>query len=131
MHHLNVTIFDGANQLTHWMGSPSEEGGELTMIDMTPPGGPPQFDFDSTGNDRTPRTFTVETRILGATEAEQNAFKERYKEGTIFSSNNITGLTPGINYVVQSANVGHNDKEESSKLTIKLHEIGSVEGATP
>lgn len=130
MQHLNVTIFDGAKRLTHWQGSPSEEGGELTMINMTPPGGPPQFDFDNTGKDRTPKTFTVETKILGSTLVSQMAFIADYKVGTLFLSDNITGLEAGINYVVQSANVGHNDKEEPSKLTIKLHEVGSLSGST-
>lgn len=128
--HLNVSIFDGANQLTHWMGSPASEGGELMMIDMSPVGGPPQFDYDTDGSDRTPYTFTVETKILGATQAARNEFVARYANGKVFASDNITGLPSGINFVVQSANVSHNDKEEGSKLTIKLHEVGPVPAAS-
>lgn len=123
-HHLNVTIFDGANQLTHWMGSPSAEGGELVMINMGAVGGPPAFDYDAGGDDRTPFTFTVETKILGATQAEREAFQARYAVGTIFPSSSITGLPSGINFVVQSSLPTHNDGEEPSKLTIKLHEVG-------
>jgi hypothetical protein len=130
-HHLNITIFDDDDELTHWKGSPTEDGGELKLIDMSPPGGPPQFDFDSTGNDRSPRTFEVETLILGETKADQDAFRAKYPEGKVISSDDITGLKPGVNYVIQKTGVTHSDGEDGSKLKLSLHEVGSANGATP
>lgn len=131
MSHLNVTIFDGANKLTHWRGSPATSGGALKMVNATPVGGPPQMDWDTTGDDRDPYEFNVETDILGADQAAQDAFIARYKQGILFSSDVITGLPAGVNFVVQEANVTHNDGEDASRLALKLMEVGSINGGVP
>lgn len=131
MSHLNVTIFDGAKRLTHWRGSPSSSGGELKMIDSSPVGGPPQMDWDTTGQDRKPYSFDVETDILGADKTAQDAFILTYKQGTLFSSTNISGLPTGVNFVVSEANVTHNRDESPSLLKLKLMEVGSANGGVP
>ncbi len=126
MNHLNVQMLDGDNQITHWTGSPSSSGGDLTLTNCTPIGGPPYFDYDTTGNDRKPYTFKVETKILGANKAAQDAFIAKYKQGTVFPSSSISGLPTGLDFVVQSANVKHSDGENPSMLEIGLHEIGQT-----
>lgn len=127
MSHLNVNI---AN-LTHWRGSPSASGGTLKMVNATPVGGPPQMDWDTTGNDREPYEFDMETDILGADSTAQKAFIASYKQGTILDSDDISGMPTGINFVVIEANPVHNDGEDASRLQIKLREVGSTNGGVP
>ncbi len=131
MSHLNVTIFDADRRLTHWRGSPAISGGTLNMVNATPVGGPPQMDWDTTGNDRAAYEFEVETDVLGANKAEQDAFIAVYKVGTSFASDDISGLPSGVNFVVTESNVTHNDGEDASRLTIHLMEVGSINGGVP
>jgi len=124
MHRLNVTILDGANKLTHWTGSPSAEGGALRGIDMSPVGGPPIFDYDTTGNDREQIKFTVETKIPGTTETAREAFVARYARGTRFIGNKITGMPGGgeFDWIVENALIRHNADDGPSMLAITLAE---------
>jgi hypothetical protein len=124
MHHLNVHILDGENELTHWVGSPSVEGGELNGVDMSPVGGPPVWDYDTSGNDRTQYRFTVETKIIGTSEAAQKAFIAKYAVGTQFPDAVISGVPEGLDWVVAMANPTHNAENEPSTLQIRLDEVG-------
>ena len=124
MHRCNVTILDGDDQITHWTGSPSEEGGALRAIDMTPVGGPPTFVYCGI-NDRDQIKFNVETKILGATDEEQYAFIARYARGTIFTAAHITGLPLNIDWIVENATVRHSaEGNNPSTLSIVLAELG-------
>lgn len=133
---LNVNILTGANQMDFWEGSPASEGGELDMIDVSPVNGPPQFDYDDTGNARKPYMFKMDSKIPGATTAAQDAYILKYKKGTKFTSDQITGLSSitggNIDFVVSQANVKHSDGQENARstLSITLHEVGPVNGAT-
>jgi hypothetical protein len=129
MSHLNVSIFGADKKLTHWRGSPAFSGGALKMVNSTPVGGPPQMDWDTSGKDREPYEFAVETDILGATKTEQDAFIAVYKPGTSIPADTISGAPPGINFVIAEANPTHNDGEEASRLAIRCVEVGSLDGA--
>ena len=125
MHRLNVTILDGDDQLTHWMGTPSQEGGALRGIDMSPVGGPPVFDYDPEGKDREQSKFNVDTKIIGKTDADRLAFIAKYKRGTRFTNANITGLPAGVDWIVENALVKHaSDGNNASTLSITLAEAG-------
>lgn len=125
MNRLNVTILDGNDQLTHWVGSPSVEGGELKGINESGVGGPPVWAYDETGNDRDRYTFPIETKILGADESAQNAFIAKYALGTRFNSPTISGLPADLDWIVTKANVKHDaDGENPSILSITLSEVG-------
>lgn len=132
MHRLNVTILDGSNQLTHWRGSPSVDGGALMGIDVSPVGGPPHFEYGTT--DREQMKITLETVILGADEAEQNAFIKKYSRGTVFSAPQISGISGiaglpddvlALDWVVENHRVRHNATgNDPSVLEITLAELG-------
>lgn len=125
MHYLNVKILDGDDELTHWTGSPSAEGGALRGIDMSPVKGPPVWDYDPTGNSREQLKFTIDTKIIGSTEAKQNSFIAKYKRGTIFSGAAISGMPTAIGWIVENALVKHSaEGNTASTLTITLAEIG-------
>lgn len=124
MHRLNVQILDGDNQLTYWTGTPSQEGGALKGIDMSPVGGPPIFDYDPTGNDREQIKFNVDTKIPGNTPQAREAFIAKYARGTTFEAATISGVPAGIDWVVENALVKHSDEGSTpSILTITLAEI--------
>ena len=132
MHRLNVTILDGDDELTHWVGTPSQEGGALRGIDMSPTGGPPTWDYDEDDEDREQMKFTVETKILGTTDAEREAFRVKYKRGTKFLGSKISGMPPGLDWVVENASLKHSAEGNSpSTLTLTLAEIGPSEAANP
>ena len=125
MNRLNVTILSGADQITHWTGTPGVDGGELKPINESPVGGPPVMAYDSTGKDRAPYTFPVSTKILGANAAAQNAFIARYALGKIFPNAAISGLPAGLDWQITKANPKHDaDGENPSMLDIVLSEIG-------
>lgn len=127
MHRLNVTILDGVNKLTHWTGTPSQEGGALRGIDMSPVGGPPVHDYDPTGNDREQMKFNIDTKIIGTTQALRDAFIARYKRGTRFPNANITGLPAGLDWVVENAMIKHAaEGNNASTLSLVLAEAGPV-----
>lgn len=129
MNRLNVTILDGADQITHWTGTPGVDGGELNPINESPVGGPPVMAFDSTGRDRKPYTFPISTKILGAILVEQESFLARYALGKKFINPNITGLPPGLDWQITKANPKHDASGENpSMLDIVLSEIGPTAG---
>lgn len=125
MHRRNITILEGIDKLTHWTGTPAVEGGELNGIDMSGPSGPPVWDYDTKGDDRKQYKFNVDTKILGATEAEQEAFIARYPLGRVFRNDKISGLPGGLDWVIALANPKHgSDGEAPSTLTLRLDEVG-------
>lgn len=129
MHRLNVTILEGGNKFTHWTGSPSAEGGALVGIDCSPVGGPPVFDYDTTGNMREQRKFTLDTKIPGTTEDARTAFVAKYANGTVFTNQKISGLPGTNNWIVENALPKHSaDGNTPSTLTITLAEVGSNTG---
>lgn len=129
MHRCNVTILSGADELTHWVGSPSVEGGELVGIDMSATNGPPQFDYCGT-DARSQYKFNVETKILGADATAQNAFIANYAVGTVFTAPTISGLPAGLDWIVEKANVRHNaEGNNPSILAITLAEVGPTAGS--
>lgn len=130
MHRLNVTILDGANQLTYWTGSPSFSGGALKPIDMSPVLGPPRFDYDETGKDREQMKFEVDTKIPGADGAAQLAFIDLYARGTRFAAASLSGISTqdaGTDWIVENALVKHSaDGNTPSTLSITLAEVGAA-----
>lgn len=130
MNRLNIIILDGAFNLTHWIGSPAAEGGELAMVDMSATNGPPTYDFDNTGQNRAQLKFNLETKIMGSTLNLQETFMNQYQVGKAFKSPSISGLPRGLDWVITKANVSHNDKNEPSVFHIELSEVGPT-GTAP
>lgn len=130
MNRRNVTILGsapGVGGLTHWRGSPASSGGALRPIDMSPTLGPPMFDYDTDGNMREQRKWTLESMILGADEAARQAYIDAFKVGKVFLSTFITGIPTGdsTNWIIESATVTHHATGDSpSMLQIVLAEMG-------
>lgn len=130
MHRRNVTILTGGNKITHWTGSPSQEGGALKGVDMSPVAGPPVFDYDPAGNDREQMKFNLDTKIPGTTQDAQLDFIDKYKRGTTFPNADITGLPAGINWVVENALIKHaSEGNTPSTLSIVLAEAAPYDPA--
>lgn len=123
MHRLNVVILAGPDEITYWTGSPSQEGGALRAIDMSPVGGPPVYDYDTTGDDRDQMKFNLDTKIPGADATAQNAFIATYERGTIFENASISGLPAGYNWIIENRSIRHNAEGNApSILSIVLAE---------
>lgn len=133
---VNLTTNVGG-ALAFWNGV-EEDGGELTLYDATPVGGPPAANFST--NVRSPLTYNVKTRIPGADQTERDAFRVKYAEGQTFDAKSaaagtgdmkITGRAAAIGkrFVITkstastAATAGSGDGN-NSELTIMLREIG-------
>src|SRR6185312_10556907 len=129
MHRRNVTILSGGNKIDYWTGTPSQEGGALKGIDMSPVAGPPRFDYDPDGDDREQMKFNLDSKIPGADAEAQQAYIDKYKRGTMFENAVISGLPTGINWVVENASIKHSSEGNTpSTLSIVLAEAPPYSG---
>lgn len=123
----SIVIEDDNGEPEIWQDQITVDGGELAVYDYTTPGGSPLFDADTTGQDRSAKTFNLALKITGANTTEWEAKKTMWKVGKVIPSSRIVGMTPGIDYVIRQSNEVLNSDESPAALMCQFHELRPTE----